>query len=166
MRFEAKLDDLSKSISFVTLGVLLIPAVLIINMAAHGEPKPLSVISTVLIILFLAYSYAVKAYELDETELKIYRMAGVKKFKLADLASATPVTTKELGFGLRAFGSGGFFGYFGSFVYRNIGKAQVFATDKSKFILLKTKAGKNIIVSPADTVEFLNALKLPTAAID
>lgn len=165
MRFEAKMDDLAKILTFVVIGILVIPTVLIINVALHGTPAVLIPLVVVLVSLVVVAFFRVDHYELSDGQLQVVRPAGTKSIPLQDLKSATPVTTKDLGFGIRLFGSGGWFGYFGFFYYRILGPATLYATDRSKLILLKTTTGKNVIVSPVDGPAFLQTLRLPTDAV-
>lgn len=163
--FEAKLDDLSKIITYVVAFSMVVMLFLLGNIAAHGTPEVLIPLAIVIIILAIALLFRVKSYVLTPDALQVVRPSGSRTFPRSSLKSARPVTTKELGFGIRLFGSGGWGGWFGTFLYKNIGKAQVYATDRSKFLLLRTTDGKQIIVSPVDTEGFLKALKLPKEAL-
>ncbi len=164
--FEARMSDLSRIITFVVIGVLVIPTILMLNMAAHGEAEVLIPLAVVFVVLAVAAFFRTKGYTLSAAELRVQRPAGEVVFARANLRSATPVTTKDLGFGLRLFGSGGFAGYSGIFFYRNIGKTILYATDATKFILLRTRNDRQYLVSPADTVGFLKELGLPVESLD
>ena len=164
--FSAKLDDLSKIITYVIAAVLVIPLIMLTQIAARGNPEVLIPFAVVIIVLAVALLFRVKSYVLTPTELQIVRQVGAKSFPINTFKSATPATTKELVFGLRLFGSGGWAGYFGTFFYRNVGKVSVFATDRKKLILLRTKDDRQILVSPEDTEGFLKALKLPKERIE
>lgn len=163
--FEAKLDDLSKILTYVTLAILVVPFILLINEAAHGHPEVLIPFGVVAILLSVATRFRIRSYQLTPDALQIVQAKGIKSYPRALFQSATPVTTKDLGFGIRLFGSGGFFGYFGTFFYRNVGKVNVYATDRTKLILLRQTDGKQLLISPADPAAFLQALRLPTATI-
>ena len=164
--FEARLSDLSKIITFVVMGILVVPAILMGNMAVHGQPEVLIPLAFVFVILVIAALFRTKSYTTDATQLRVQRPAGEVVLERASLRSATPVTTRELGFGLRLFGSGGFAGYSGFFFYRNIGKTVLYATDATKFILLRMQDEKKILVSPVDTTGFLKELGLPAESLD
>jgi hypothetical protein len=164
--FEAKLSDLSKIITYVTVAVLVVPATLMSSMAMNGDSEVLIPLAIVFIVLLVASLFRVKSYTLDATELRIQRPVGEAILSRADLRSATPVGTKDLGFGLRLFGSGGFAGYTGIFFYRNIGRVTLYATDARKFILLRTHEDKQYLVSPVDTAGFLKDLNIPVESLD
>lgn len=163
--FNAKLDDLSKSITYVVAIAMVVPLFMLVPYVRGGHPEVLIPFALVIITLVVLLLFRVKSYVLTPNALEIVRKAGVKSFPQASLKSATPVTTKELGFGIRLFGSGGWAGYFGTFFYRNIGKTKVFATDRKKLILLRTQDDRRILISPEDTEGFLKALRLPQEAI-
>ncbi|RYD52848.1 MAG: hypothetical protein EOP52_01500 [Sphingobacteriales bacterium] len=163
--FEAKLDDLSKILTYVLLAILVVPFILLVNEAAHGHPEVLIPFAVVFIILGITTRFRIRRYQLTPDTLEIVQVKGIKSFPRASFQSATPVTTKDLGFGIRLFGSGGFLGYFGTFFYRNVGKVKVYATDRTKLILLRQTDGKQVMISPADPAAFLQALKLPPAVI-
>lgn len=164
--FEAKLDDLSKIITYVISFSMVVMLVLLGNIAMRGTPEVLIPLLIVIVILGIALLFRVRKYVLTPDALQVVRSLGSRSFPRNTLKSATPVTTKDLGFGIRLFGSGGWGGWFGTFLYKNIGKAQVYATDRNKFILLRTNNGKQIILSPMDTEGFLKALKLPKEVLE
>ncbi len=165
-KFEVKLSDLSKIITYVVLAVLVIPAILMSSMALNGQSEVLIPLIVVFAGLTIVSLFRVKSYTLDAAELRIQRPAGEAVLSRSDLRSATPVTAKDLGFGLRLFGSGGFAGYTGIFFYRNIGKVVLYATDATKFILLRTREDKQYLVSPIDTAGFLKEIGLPVESLD
>ncbi len=159
-RFSASLDGLSKTLSFVVFAVIIIPIVSILSL--YSKSHNLAVLiapALILVVLLIAMMYRVKAYELDATSLNILRPASTAKFPLHRIRSIRSVTTKELGFGIRTFGSGGFFGYFGKFYYRNIGHVTLYVTDRSKMLLIVLDDDKKIIISPDDTAGFMQAFQ-------
>ena len=73
-----------------------------------------------------------------------------KKIKLTDIAEIRIIPEGELIPGIRTFGSGGLFGYFGQFNYKGIGNVTLFATQKRNRVFIKTKQGRKIIITPDD----------------
>jgi hypothetical protein len=51
---------------------------------------------------------------------------------------------------IRTFGVGGLFGYFGKFHTPNIGHITFYATQRVNKVLIVTKQGKKIILTPDD----------------
>ena len=157
--FTARLDNLSRIISVVLVAGVIATTAVIAGVAMQ-EGLPEMIIAPVVVILLLGITalYAVTGYSITADGLVIHRRAGKKVILLSDIATATPVTSKELGFGIRTFGSGGFMGYFGSYAYRNIGKATMFVTDRTAMILITLRTGKQVIISPEEVRGFMSAL--------
>jgi hypothetical protein len=157
-RFSATMDSLAKSLSFVVFIIILIPLLTIVSVySKHHDWRILIAPLIVFLALGVATFYRIKGYGLDSEGLHIFRPVGEVKYSLSDIRSVTSVTTKELGFGIRTFGSGGFLGYFGKFYYRNYGHVTLYATDREKMLLITLSDDKKIIISPDDTAAFMNA---------
>lgn len=113
----------------------------------------------VILALIAAALYRPVAYELNATGIKIVRSLHPVDILFQDIRSINSVTSKELGFGLRIFGSGGFLGYFGKFYYREHGWIQLYATDRNKMLLITLHNDKKVIISPDDTEAFMRAFR-------
>lgn len=161
LSFPAKPDDLSKSLTYVIAIAVLVPMFILIPSARGGNPEVMIPFGVVILTLAVLLLFRVKSYTLTPDALKIVRKAGTKSLPRQTLKSASPTSTKDLGFGIRLFGSGGWGGYFGVFYYRHVGKVHVFATDRNKLILLRTTDDRQYLISPEDPVAFLKALRLP-----
>ena len=157
-RFTATIDSLSKTLTFVVFVVLVIPFITITSQYIRTHDTLLLLgPSVVIVVLFITLLYRPKEYLLDLEGLHIIRPVKQVNIPLHKIRSIMPVTTKELGFGLRAFGSGGFLGYFGIFFYRNYGWVTLYATDRSKLLLITLDNDRRIIISPDDTAGFMAA---------
>ena len=159
-RFTATMDNLAKIITYVVLIIILFPItkVILIYTKDHDAKlllTPLFVIFTLVVAALLH----VKEYGLDAEGLHIFRPAGELKYPLHRFRSVASVTSKELGFGIRTFGSGGFLGYFGKFYYKKIGPATLYVTDREKMLLITLDDDRKIIISPDDTAAFMAAFQ-------
>ena len=157
-RFSASMDDLAKTITFVVCIVLVVPFFVIFNQYRQSH-QALMWLGPVVVVLALvtAALFRPKEYTLDSEGLNIVRPIKPIMIPLHSINSVMPVTSKELGFGIRTFGSGGFFGYFGKFYYRNHGTITLYATDRSKMLLITLTNDRKIIISPDDPSGFLTA---------
>lgn len=159
-KFPARLDGLSRTLSLVVVMVLIIPfsSIFFEYQKSH---EPLLLIAPVVIVLALGVAalFRPTAYELNATDLKIILPAKTNLIPIKDIRSIESVSSKELGFGIRAFGSGGFLGYFGSFYYKNQGWIRLYATDRSKMLLIVTKDDRKYVISPDDTEGFLKSFR-------
>jgi len=154
------MDSLAKTLTFVVLVVLVIPFITIISQFARIHDMWLLLGPAVILIgIVVTLLYRPKEYQLDAEGLHIIRPVKPVRIPLYNIRSIMPVTTKELGYGLRAFGSGGFLGYFGVFYYRNYGRITLYATDRSKLLLITLDNDRKIIISPDDTEGFMAAFK-------
>jgi hypothetical protein len=156
-RYEAPLDHLGKILTTVVFIIVLIPLVKIILAGLNGHPEMWLILAVLLIALGVSMLYRPLYYTLDESGLHIHRKKGVVTVSYGDIETARSITKKELGFGIRLFGTSGFFGYFGKFLYRKLGTASVYVTDTSLLVLIQT-ARKNILISPAPQADFLKEL--------
>lgn len=159
-RFSATLDGLARTLTFVVFAILVIPILSIISLY-HKEHSAVLFIApaAVIIALLVAMLYRVKGYALDAESLVIERPVADARYPLHRIRSIRAVTTKDLGFGIRTFGSGGFFGYFGKFYYRNTGHITAYVTDRSKMLLVTLDDDKKFIISPDDAAGFMQAFQ-------
>lgn len=157
-RFTATMDSVAKTISYAVIVVILIPFYTIGNMYVHTHQKELFIVPiAVVLVLLLAYLYRPQAYALDEANLHIIRTIKPIAIPLKEIRGIAPITSKEMGFGIRAFGSGGFFGYFGKYIFKKQGYAWMYVTDRSKMMLITLANEQQIIISPDDTEAFMKA---------
>jgi hypothetical protein len=157
-RFDATLDSLSRTLTFVLCVVMVIPFIAIARQAAtSGDMRLLIAPVVVVIILGIVLLYRVKGYGLDAGSLTIFRPLKPPVIPLSSIRSIESVTQKDLGAGVRTFGNGGFMGYTGRFYYRNIGHANLYVTDRSKLLLITLNDDRKIIISPEDPPAFMKA---------
>lgn len=159
-RFTATMDGQAKTISFVVLVIVLIPIISIISLYnKHHDPWLLLGPVVVVIALVIAALYRPKSYSLDVEGLHIHRPIGDVHVPLAQFRSVTSITSKELGVGIRTFGSGGFLGYFGKFYYRKQGHVILYVTDKEKMLLIILEDERKIIISPDQPAAFMSTFQ-------
>lgn len=160
--YACTLDQLSKWITISVFIALLIPVITIANITFHQQSlaERIALISTnaiVFIGLSIAYLWKPLQIILTTDQLIVKRKIGDKAFSIASIQSAAIITKKQLGMGIRLFGSGGFFGYYGLFKYKNIGNVNVYCTQREPVILIELTKGK-ILISPDEPTLFLNDL--------
>lgn len=159
-RFVAKMDNLSRMVTVAVLVVLIIPFITIGQQVAQSHSLLLLIVPIIIVIaLGVTALLHPTAYSLDTEGLQVHRPLGSVTIPLSNIRSLEPVTMADLGFGLRTFGSGGFFGYFGKFWYKKIGHVTFYVTDRDKLILLKLADDRKIVISPDDREGFLAAFR-------
>ncbi len=164
MKYKASLDTLAKLTTSATM--LLFIGLGYRSIQDFGLPPSGTgnIISLSLILLFLigtllgTYLYAPQAYFIDTTQLVIIRMAHNKTIKISDITEVHLIADDEMGVTMRTFGVGGLFGYYGRYVSTKMGRLTFYTTQRKNRIVIKTKDGKNIMITP-DDLGFIETLR-------
>jgi len=119
--------------------------------------------STVGMILFIsifliAAAFGVYGYSIQNGELRILRLGWSKDIKLSDISSVEFKPNAMMG-SLRTFGIGGLFGYVGFFKNRILNNYKAYATHRKKTVVILTKKHDQIVVTPDNPEEFVEALR-------
>lgn len=159
-----------KVVKAVTSGViaLLLVLSLLISYLAYMYGDQLSLILTILLItdcsiIMVPYLFAPRAFSITSKGILIKRLIGGILIPFDDVLSVRRV---KVGLGARLFGSGGLYGYYGLFYVSGLGRVWMYATDKDKLLLIKTRKGKNYIVSPSDPAMFMERLKVMNVNVE
>lgn len=108
--------------------------------------------------IMLGAIFGVYGYSLQEKELRIIRLGWSKDIPYSEITDIEYSPDAMLG-SLRKFGIGGFFSYYGLFRNRVIGDYKAYATHRKNTVVITTKEGKKIVVTPSDPVRFAEELK-------
>ncbi len=156
MEYKASLDTVAKIITAGTIILFLVIGARSIKVLtlAQGNTTAILIHSGIL-LLFIAlllgcYLFAPHYYRVENHNLIIVRPANNKTIKLSDIEEIRPVENNEMLGGIRTFGNGGLFGYFGKYYYPKIGKVNLYATQRKNRILIETKQGAKFIITPDD----------------
>lgn len=166
-RYKASLD----SVAFgMTMGVIALFGYIITSTTIFPffeEPlfsptvKEYGVSVLLLGILLLSYAFSPRSYSLTSTELIIHRLIGKKRISFSNINSTQQLSKNALHFfkTIRTFGVGGLFGYYGQFYNSTFGHMTVYATQRKNMVMIFTKDGGQIVISPNDEdfLEDLNA---------
>lgn len=144
--------------------LILMPALAfaIARLSKRGGWKP-TVIATVASTIFgwglasFAYTDRIEGYRLDGSVVEIIRPFETKRLSLKGLRSATPDPDWIDG-SVRLAGSGGWYCHCGSFSSHELGEHGAWVTDSRKAIVLRFERRRPLVLSPADTDRFLEAL--------
>jgi hypothetical protein len=136
-------------VSLLFLGVLLPLA----SVGAQGGAVILAGLG--LAVVVASYGFAPASFEVVGTTLRMRRrLFGAKEMLLTEPAGQVPWTF-GVG-GLRLIGSGGLFGWYGSFYRPGHGRYRAYLTDRSRIVACATDAGL-VLVSPTDPDAFVRA---------
>lgn len=160
MKFTTSLDRLA---TIVTWGVSLLFITIIgvqVKELIH-EFSTLSLIVIILLLLAYLFTFLLRPlhYTITDTALIIQRPLSSKKIARADIEALELFINGELNWAIRTFGVGGLFGYFGRFFKGSIGSMTWYATRRNKAVLIRTKKGDRIVVTPDDYEGFVTALQ-------
>jgi len=164
MKFKASLDTLAKILTaciiicFVVIGFGRIRAIAINHADTTALYVNISIIVFFILIVVFTYLFAPQAYMIDNDELVIKRPIKDKKIKFLDIKGIRIANDFELNRAIRTFGVGGMFGYFGKFYCASLGSMTFYATQRKNRVIIQTKQGRIIIITP-DDLQIVNLLK-------
>lgn len=163
--FKATLNKETKITTALVLLILLI-AMLLPVILLNGNTLVLALSIFILLpVLFIAYALRPVKYIIDANNLIIVKGIGNKMIERKEITVVKAVTKNDLGVGIRLLGSGGFFGYYGKFSYKKIGIVNAYVVNTEHLIYLKTKNEKQYLVSPDDTLGFVETLSQNSPSI-
>lgn len=141
------------SIAFILLGYLEIR-----NGRATGWLLIISFV-TVFPIMFLASLWAPKSYRIGDKEIIVHKRIGDEKLPFDNIQNIEIWDSKEV-FNLttRVFGSGGYYGVFGSFCGGALSSFRALVTNDGLLIVLRMKKGEPVVISPETPNDFASEL--------
>jgi len=157
MIYKTSLDNLAKAIS---TGISILFAAILYGHFVSIKEIGLFIPILLAIVLggsyLLAFLYRPLHYELRGDILIVHRLLNDVIIQRVTIQSVELVAKEQLSSTVRVFGVGGLFGYFGKFSNKQMGSMQWYATRRDKTVLIKTIAGKKIIVTPDEATAFVN----------
>jgi len=112
------------------------------------------VVATSLVVL-VTYALSPRGFSLSPDGLRIHRPFGPHVLPYTRIRSARRAQPNEL-CGLRTFGSGGMFGFFGWFWSRKLGHYRTYVTNRREMVLVE--AERPYLLSPERPDDFLRSL--------
>lgn len=156
MNYKARLDATAKAI---TIGFLGLSGAIVFWLAGKYFTEHFTgdffMIAVLVLTSAVTYLFKPLSFSIGENGLSVYRPNRVFTTPLGDIRDIRAVNYADLGWGLRLFGSGGFFGYLGVFYYRKIGRVTMYCTDRNEMLLVTTKK-KRFMISPENSENFLH----------
>ncbi|GAB3413800.1 PH domain-containing protein [Niabella aquatica] len=118
------------------------------------------VLLTVLLLLVVSAASAPKSYSIDKNHIYINRLLMPPlKIAIADVLSVAPVPKQQLKGSFRLFGAGAFFGYYGTFISKKLGRMKWFATNLHNAVFIKTHGGKKYLLTPDEQNAFIETIQ-------
>ena len=119
---------------------------------------PLSVIILCSGIYIFSLCFRPLRYSVTPTEVRIVRLIADVVVPRSEIVTAEQIEPRTIRWSIRTFGVGGLFGYFGKFSNSKIGNMTWYVTRRDTPVLIKTKGGRKILVSPNDPGRFMSDL--------
>ncbi len=105
------------------------------------------VMVSVAIVCFL---FSPKKYVLGNFDIAINRPIGDVVIHVKDITEIRGINPGELDGTERTFGVDGLFGYYGNYYNKRVGNMKWYATRHDNMIMIHTRQGETIIISPDD----------------
>lgn len=134
--------------------VLLATLVVIFGLVLDNLPLAVGILTLFACILLMPLLWAPQGYALKGNMVIVRRRIGDVKIHAAKVSERWKWTW----WGLRLFGSGGLYGYFGYFMFKGIGRVRMYATNRHNLVLLVDQKGSKVLVSPDDPENFVHRL--------
>lgn len=147
--FPASYDWATRIISIIVVLMVATAAAAIRRpiVAALGAP-----------IVALSYAYSPRSYVVCGRSITVRRPIGDVRFPLDELLEIRRASRSDLRGGMRLFGSGGLFGYYGLFWMPSLGKSTWYVTNRRNAVVVTT-SGKTAVFSPDQLTEFIAAVQ-------
>jgi hypothetical protein len=117
-------------------------------------------LAILLIIIYLLCFYLKPIrYEIREDEIIIRRLIKSVRISRSDVESLKLLDKSELRGTVRTFGVGGLFGWYGKFANSQLGDMTWYVTRRDKIVLINTRDGKKILISPDEAESFVTEFK-------
>lgn len=154
--YQAKLDTTAKIITALAILTMVLPSIIILLMGVQDE-EPLAFWITFaipIVVLLGTLPFIIRGYTLRDNQLLIQRIGRVTQIDLTGVQEIYVKDDMSL-FQWRVMGSGGFFGYFGWFYNKELGRYLAYITDYKHAVAMKFN-DKTIVVSPHDPHDFVD----------
>ena len=102
-------------------------------------------------VLGSLYLWAPRAYRVTDNKIIVKRLIG--DFQIT--AAQKPKRWRWTWWGIRLFGSGGLYGYYGYFSFRGLGRVCMHATNRNNLVLVKDEKGGRFLLSPSEPDKFI-----------
>lgn len=159
MQYPARLDGMAKAITIAVMafsfGIIFSAFQLFFETKDQGL---FFMAAFLLIVSAFTYFFKPTSFTIDAYEIAVHRPHGAFRTPIGNIERIERVERGTLGWGVRLFGSGGFFGYLGLYYYGRIGRVWLYCTNRNEMLLVTTAKSK-FIISPENSDAFLDEWK-------
>lgn len=157
MEYKAPLDNVTKAVTICV--TILFITIIAVDLIYFNDSKRIATYITVSILITIylgCFMMSPRGYILTEDDVIVRRAVGNVIINRDDIAHMERIESNELNWTIRTWGVGGLFGYFGKFTNAKFGEMIWYASNKNCMLLIVTKSGKKIVLSPQNPKNFIN----------
>jgi hypothetical protein len=110
-------------------------------------------------IVSLCILLAPLRYTASESAVRVKRLGPDVLIPVEIIHQIRRLEKRDLGIGIRLFGSGGFLGGFGIFFCSRLGMAYTYVTDAARLVLIECDDGRKYLLSPETPEEFVETVE-------
>lgn len=165
-RFGMRWSRLTWMVTVAMIVLVVAVALVILWKAIHVGPDAGAIRVLLVLLGFLpAISLAIlalfapRAYEVDADAIVVKRIVGNVVISRAGVREIRRIESREIGSALRLFACGGFFGWFGLFYSRQIGRFWAYTGNQADLVLITQADGTKVVISPYPPEAFLEAIR-------
>lgn len=161
MNYSISYDTTTKIITPIALIAIVagIASVWAMHIEGMSGYKYLS-LAVLFLVLLISWGYVPKSYNIDDGFVHINRMLmPAVRINTGDIMSVEAVPRSQLKGSIRLFGSGAFFGYYGTFISKKLGRMKWFATNLDNAVFIKTHVGKKYLLTPDERDSFIRTIQ-------
>jgi len=165
-KFGMRWSRLTWIVTVAVIVVVVAIAVVIVWKAIRAGPDAGAIRVLLVLLAFLpAVSlgilalFAPRGYEVDPDAIVVRRIVGNVVIPRANIREIRRIESREIGSALRLFGCGGFFGWFGLFYSRQIGRFWAYMGNQTDLVLITQADGTKVVISPYPPDAFLEAIR-------
>ena len=165
-RFGMRWSPLTWIVTIAVIVLVVAVAVVILWKAIHVGPEVGGIRVLLVLVGFLpAVSLAIlalfapRAYEVDPDAITVKRIVGNVVIRRVDVREIRRIESRGIGSALRLFACGGFFGWFGLFYSRQIGRFWAYTGNQADLVLITQADGTKVVISPYPPEAFLEAIR-------
>ncbi len=159
-RFGARWSILVRMVTACVIVVTVVAVgVLLREATASGRDWFVPIAFVPVGILCVAVFLAPLGYAVDSMGIIVHRMGPNVYVRHEEIAEIRSIEAREIGLGIRMFGSGGFFGFFGWFYSRPVGWFRGYATNHHDLVLVTLHDGSKLVLSPHPPEVFVECVE-------
>jgi hypothetical protein len=156
------LDGATRASTLLGLGV--VAASLVLGLARAPGGWSTFMPAALVVVLGITWAMAPRGLVVTQNELRIERRAWASiRVPLASVERADALDWPSWR-AMRLFGVGGFFGSYGVFHSESLGRFRLYATKRGRAVLVRTRSGQALVLTPDDVAGTIAAIHPPSAA--